>query len=127
MIIILPLQSISDVITNSSSELFASITSDSKETLDSIYQLINRLFGYNQESELTPCVDIYHRPTEEELKNYDYRGWLKYDKLEEYPENWIEIELPYDVDYAHAFYKEGLEAILREKFGDNYKIVYEKD
>lgn len=103
------LQSISSIITNSSSEVFAYITSEDK--LDEIYAIINQLFGWNQESEITPCVDI---------KDNDNTVYTKV-----LPQRYIEIELPYHLSFAEEFYSAGLEAILNDKFGkDNYKIIY---
>lgn len=127
MKIIVSIQSISDIITNSSSELFATITSESEETLNEIYSLIDKLFGYRQESEITPCVDLYHRPTQEQIDHWEIDSWLRYKTPSEYPEYWIEIEMPYDLEHCKSFYKEGLNAMLKENFGDNFKIIYEKN
>lgn len=121
----IPIQSFSDIITNSSSELFAIINSDN-DTLDKIYELVNRLFGYDQESEVTPVVRLIKRPTQSDIENWGYSSWIitRDSKPEDYPEKWIEIELPYRLDECHAFYKWGLEAILKESFGNNFEIKY---
>ena len=47
--------SISDLITNSSSEVFCYITGDEND-LEEIYNTLYSIFGYNQEYEITPCV-----------------------------------------------------------------------
>lgn len=116
------IQSFSDIITNSSSELFAVIKDSSK--LDDIYDMLNDIFGWNQEYEQTMCVDKCQRPTQEELDGrwFGIKRFGK--KLEDYPEKWIEIEMPYSLSDFKTFYKTGLEAILKEKFGDNFTIEY---
>ena len=129
MKIIIPIQSVSDLITNSSSELFATIDAD-KEVLEDIYELINCLFGYDQESERTPVVTLCKRPTKSEIEdryNLGYYSWRYYDTVDIYslPENWIEIEMPYRFSECESFFKAGLDAILKEKFGNNFKIKYE--
>ncbi len=119
------IQSLSDIITNSSSELFAVINSDN-DTIDKIYQLLNRIIGPNQELELTPVVSKIERPTQEQLNNWEFRSWIldRNSNLKDFPESWIEVELPYSLDGAHTFYKYGLDAILKESFGDNFEIKY---
>lgn len=123
----IPIQSISDIITNSSSELFAVIDAN-REILESIYKLIDTLFGYHQESEITPVVTLCRRPTKEEIEDRDYSSWRFDDTQDIYslPENWIEIELPYRIEECQSFFRAGLEAILKEKFGDSFKIEYEE-
>lgn len=89
--------SISDVITNSSSEVFCYITHDSDEVLEEIYDLLNNLFGWDQELEETPVVT------------------LENDR--------ISIEMPYHLSTCSAFYKAGLEAILADNF-EHYSIDF---
>ena len=119
------LQSISDIITNSSSELFAVI--QSKDNLEGIYNILDRLFGWNQEPEVTMCIDKLDRPTQEMLDD-DFHCWLgEYcKKPEDYPEKWIEIEIPYSLSDYKTFYKSGIEALLKEKFGDAFEIKYQE-
>lgn len=90
------IQSFSDVITNSSSEIFCTI---SGTDLDAIYELLKPLFpaGYGY-SDMEPTL----------YKEDDS----------------VALWLPYG-EYAVEFYKEGLEAILDKYFKDNYKIEYE--
>lgn len=123
------IQSISNIITNSSSELFAVIDAN-KEILDSIYEILNNIFGDNQESEITPVVTLCRRPTKKEIEHKfdsDYYSWRysEEDDIYSLPEYWIEVELPYCLDDCTKFFSAGLEAILKEKFGDNFKIEYE--
>ena len=48
--------SISDLITNSSSEVFCYIDGPENE-IDEIYDILDTIFGWNQECEITPVVD----------------------------------------------------------------------
>jgi hypothetical protein len=123
-IVKIPIQSYSNIITNSSSELFAIIKSDN--SIDDIFEVINDLFGYNQESESTMCVEKYKCPTQKDLDGWDWYCGLKdhITKINEYPDKWIEIEMPYRLEDFKTFYKTGLEAMLKEKFGDNFTIEY---
>lgn len=94
MKILLQFQSISDVITNSSSELFCTITGSN---IEGISQLIGRLIT-GDDSELEPTLTIY----DEE----------------------IEVWLPYDYYGMTEFFKEGLIAILDKYFKNDYKIEW---
>lgn len=90
------IQSFSDVVTNSSSEIFCTITGND---LDSIYELLKPLFpssyGY---SDMEPT--LY-------MEDGVITLWIPHG------------EQPVD------FYRAGLEAILDKHFKDNYKIEYE--
>lgn len=94
----LPIQSFSDIITNSSSELFAVVTAEDENVLSTIYTIINRIFGWNQETEITPTVELC--------------------------DGCVEIELPYSLKEYKLFYKAGFNTLLKELFGDNFKIEY---
>ena len=120
----IPIQSYSNIITNSSSELFAVIKDSSQ--LNEIYDMLNDLFGWRQEIEQDVCVDKYKCPSiEDECSNPCYSGLRNYiEKCNEYPDEWIEIEMPYRLEDFKTFYKTGLEAMLKEKFGDNFTIEY---
>lgn len=109
--IIIPIQSISDVITNSSSELFCTIFSE--EHLDDIHNLLVDLIGkgYSDES-----LSVYL-----ECKDDDYKS----EYYKDYPDYWIEIHMPYDFYNASNILRAGLEAILENEFEDGYKIVFE--
>lgn len=118
----IPIQSFSDIITNSSSELFA-VVDGNKDVVDEVYYLIDRLFGWNQESELTPCVEKHTR--DEAKEDCCWRCSENGSRNpEDYPESWVEIELPYSLNNAKTFFVAGLEAVLKEKFGDNFQITY---
>lgn len=104
------IQSISDIITNSSSELFCTIFSE--EHLDDIHDLLVNLIGkgYSDES-----LSVYL-----ECKDDDKSEYYK-----DYPDYWVEIHMPYDFYNASNILRAGLEAILENKFKDGYKIVFE--
>lgn len=109
----IPIQSVSDLITNSSSEVFCRICSD--DNFDAIWDLLRPLFN-NADPELYPrIVDRYL----EQEKDY-----LTVEEIKALPYKWIEVELPYSMSEAKEFYKAGLEAILIKNFGEGYKIVY---
>ena len=111
--LIIPIQSLSDVVTNSSSELFCTIFSDTQ--LEQIYGLFDDLFGYNDDSELGPTARLINKT------DADY-----YQDEEEYasfPDSWIEIRLPYDSYDASSFYSAGIKAILKDKFPNSDYIL----
>jgi hypothetical protein len=95
------IQSISDLITNSSSEVFCRINSDDPEIKKQILGLLENLIP-GLEAEYEPAVRVW--------------------------DGEIVLELPNDYWSSRAFYRAGLEAILKEKFGENnYTINYEED
>lgn len=95
------IQSISDLITNSSSEVFCRINSNDPEIKKQILGLLEDLIP-GDDMELEPVVRVW--------------------------DDEIVLELPNDYWSARAFYRAGLEAILKEKFGENnYTINYEED
>lgn len=113
---IIKIQSISDIITNSSSETFCKITSDNKTVLTLIEDLLAPLFGEEYEE------DVVLRMMSKE--DVDPRWCNDYDSL---PDQWLEIEMPYRLNEQEAFYKAGLEAILGQSFPKQYHIIYEND
>lgn len=111
--IIIPIQSISDVITNSSSELFCTIYSE--EHLDDIYEFFKEYMGVGY-SEDSLSIYLEHKddyPDEEYYKDY--------------PDSWIEIHMPYDYSNVSKLLQIGLEAILENKFKDKYKIILDNE
>lgn len=109
----IPVQSVSDLITNSSSEVFCRISSD--DHLDEIWELLIPLFN-NYDAEMYPC--LRERVLEEE------KEYLTVEEIKELPYKWLEVEMPYSMSEAEDFYKAGLEAILTKNFGENYQITY---
>ncbi len=112
MKIIIPIQSFSDIITNSSSEVFCRITS--KNQLDKIFKFLSKLFIHDKYSDEYPSIQYIE-------KNEDYTS----EYYKDYPSYWIELELPYSYKAVESFYKAGIEVILKENFTD-YKIIYDE-
>ena len=109
----IPVQSVSDLITNSSSEVFCRISSD--DHLDEILELLRPLFN-NYDAEMYPYL---RECVLEEEKEY-----LTVEEIKKLPYKWLEIEMPYSMSESVDFYKAGLEAILTKNFGENYQITY---
>lgn len=101
MTIVIKLQSFGDVITNSSSEVFCTITSNSFEEL---VKILKPLFpGFDSDLEPTMCIH-----------NIDN------DKA------CVSINFPHGMMGHEDFYKHGLAAILDQHIGsENYTITYE--
>lgn len=112
---VINIQSLSDLITNSSSETFCKITSDD-QTIFLIENLLSPLFGDEYE------YDVVLRMRYKE--DVDPKWYNDYDS---FPEQWLEIEMPYGLSEQEAFYKAGLEAILEQSFAGQYHITYEND
>ena len=110
----LNIQSVSDIITNSSSEVFCRI--ESEDSLELIKEILEPLFPYSRYSEDGPS--LYERILSEEKSDYD-DGYL-----DGFPEKWLEITLPYSMCDSEAFYEAGLEAILSSKVPGDYTIIY---
>ena len=103
-------------ITNSSSELFCTITSE--KHLKEIYEILDSIVGYRQEPEIDVCIDYCSKSNieESELKSQFYK---------ELPDKWIEVDYPYCKNSVKEFYISGFEGILNKKIGKaNYKIRY---
>lgn len=107
----IPVQSISDIITNSSSELFCIIGSDD---LYPIYELLETLFK-GDDSEIEPSIYWIDSETESSLADF---GDIK-------PCPRIEIWIPYDYCNLTTFLEAGLTALLNQKFGNgSYTIKF---
>lgn len=97
------IQSISDIITNSSSEVFCTITG---EDVKSMYKILSPLF--EGDPDYSPFLDYW------EENEYD----------EDTPEM-IRVNIPYSC-LTCEFHKVSIEAILDKYIGDkNYQIEYE--
>lgn len=93
------IQSFSDIITNSSSEVFCRISSDlfQKEILKLLKSLLP-----GQDSDLEPTVTVF--------------------------DDAVEVSLPVDMYEQKEFYKAGIEAILEKYFSSEmYEILYEEE
>lgn len=98
------IQSISDIITNSSSEVFCKITGDN---IDKIWGILQPLFP-GTDSELEPV-----------LRYYEDNEW------DEGVPELIVLDFPYGLESVSEFYKAGLEAILKDlncniEYNDEY-------
>lgn len=98
------IQSVSDIITNSSSEVFCTIKGLDLEVIN---EILKPLFP-NDDSEMSPTI----------------RYW-KEGEWDEGSEAFITVDMPYGLEGVSGFYKAGLEAILDKYFGGHYHIKYE--
>lgn len=99
------IQSISDIITNSSSEVFCCIQSDQ---LIEIFEILKPLFP-NTDSDIGPTIHL-------EKESY----------IDEDLTPCVTINFPNHFSGYEKFYSEGLTAILDKYFGnENYSIQYE--
>ena len=114
------IQSISDIITNSSSEVFCRISS--RTILQEIYELFKDLFpgidcDYEVVARLVDC-------DEDEL---EYLPEDTAEKLSKYSQ-FIEIEMPYSMTEYEKFYKFGIDGILNEKFPNgDYVVIFDNE
>ena len=93
--------SISDLITNSSSEVFCYITGPETE-LHEIFNILDSIFGYNQEYEVTPVVGK--------------------DEYNDKP--CVSVDLPYHMTggKANSFWQGAINALVKQF--DNCNIKY---
>nr|DAN43793.1 MAG TPA: hypothetical protein [Caudoviricetes sp.] len=97
-------QSVSDIITNSSSETFLRIGTNDEEYHQIIYNILKNLFP-STDSEMGITVwDV----DSEEGDEYSYQ---------------IHINVPYGVEDFETFLKEGVEAILKDRIGDEGYVI----
>ena len=108
------IQSVSDIITNSSSEVFCRI--ESNDHLLKIADLLSSAIGSNNyDPEYEPVCRLRYK---EDLY------WSDEEKPE-LPSQWVEIEVPYSWT-GREFYTIALPAVLDKLVGENnYKIIYE--
>lgn len=107
------IQSISDIITNSSSEVFCRI--ESANYLIKIADLLcGAISSSNYDPECEPVCRLMHK------------GKLGGDyDIDKFPEQWVEIEVPYGWS-GREFYTIALPAVLDKLVGENnYKITYD--
>lgn len=108
------IQSVSDIITNSSSEVFCRIESDNY--LVRIAALLgNAINSSGDDPEYEPTCRLRY-------KEDSY--WSDEEKTK-LPSQWVEIEVPYSWS-GREFYTIALPAVLDKLVGENnYKIIYE--
>lgn len=95
------IQSVSGIITNSSSEVFCRIDSN---CVDVIYDLLSPLFP----------------------ARYSDDGPVLYRREEDGVE-YLEIDMPYHISDCGEFFRAGLEALLDAHVPNNYTIDYDVD
>lgn len=116
--LLIPIQSVSDIITNSSSEVFCTITAD-KDVLEQIKDILSRVikdYGYSD------CDPVLSYNSKEEILE---DGWYSEEDLADKPEQWIEINMPYGMSGFESFYKAGIKALLDVNNIKDYEIKYE--
>ena len=115
--LLIPIQSFSNIITNSSSEIFCIIKGD-KETILFINNLLFNLLGENVYDEDSPMYELLCK-SDLDKNDYSKEQW---EKLSEYS---IQISLPYNLWRCHTFFEEGLKALLENSEVKNkYKLDF---
>lgn len=105
MEVIIKIQSVSDIITNSSSEVFCTITG---KDIKSIYEILSPLF--KGDPDYSPMLDY----------------WEKDEYYDEGNPEMVQLNIPYSCYGVEEFYKAGIEALLNNYIGEgNYEINYE--
>lgn len=101
--ITIKVQSVSDIITNSSSETFMRIGSYDKDLHEQIFKCLESLLP-SKDWDLSPGV---HCANGDETDKYAY---------------YVDVSMPYGVE-MDTFMEAGIRAILKEAFGENgYEI-----
>lgn len=100
------IQSFSDIITNSSSEIFCTINGN-RDIINTVYSILERLFSKSEDSDLEPVIT--HN--------------LYSDNIDS-----INLSLPHSMSNCTDFYKAGIEAILgKNNLLDNINIQFEDE
>lgn len=108
------IQSISDLITNSSSEVFVVIHSSNREFIDELYQQLDAVYGWNQESERTPVLE-YEGESEHDSWEYNYeRRYLDGEDEPVVDKTTISVEMPYCMRRSISYHRAGIEALIEE-------------
>lgn len=103
------IQSLSDIITNSSSEAFMRITTADKDLFNEIFDTLKELFP-GRDWEMSPVV---YDASEDEWSKEKYGDEEMYCAV---------LDLPYDVT-AYEFFEEGIKAILKNRYGENNYFI----
>lgn len=104
--VVIKIQSISDIITNSSSEVFCTITG---KDIEAAYQVLKPFFP-GEDSEMEPTISYYEKG--------------EWDDEDSPPQ--VVIWMPYGFDGVTTFYRAGLKAFLDQAIGENnYDIDYD--
>lgn len=112
-----PIQSFSDIITNSSSELFCTI-SGNEDVLNFIKDLFHNIMDDEGYDEDYPSFRLVKK---EDLCEDDYEE----ETWKNMPEIGIEFYLPYNFSRCQVFFKEGLKALLENsEVKGKYKLDF---
>lgn len=122
VIVSIPIQSFSDIITNSSSEIFQTIKG-SEETINKIYDILSPLFKDDSwyDEEVPTMRVLYKSKVEEDPEEYGFEDT----ELSDLPEAWIELRLPYGLSGCEDFFKVGIKALLESNNIKDYIIKNE--
>ena len=105
------IQSASDLITNSSSEVFIKISSDDKALITRVYEWIDKCLGFTEKMD----SDLYFTCRMEEP------GFMDNDMFD------VLVRCPQYMYEQADFFREGVDAILRKDFKDDYtKLTIDK-
>lgn len=127
---IINIQSISDIITNSSSEVFCKIHSEDKDVVDILYDLFETVYGWNQESEITPVLDY---GIDDDFKPWEYDNYEDECKAREaaVDKTTITIEMPYSYRKVLAYHRAGIDATIdkvkKEHPDSKIEVEYNED
>lgn len=117
MQLVVPIQSFSDIITNSSSELFC-IISGNEDVLNFIKDLLHNIMDDEGYDEDYPSFRLFKK---EDLCEDDYEEetWKNMSEIG------IEFYLPYNLWNYEIFFKEGLKALLENsEVKGKYKLDF---
>lgn len=113
------IQSFGDIITNSSSEVFCTISAE-KDVCEFIYEILSGILPTDGDSEIHPVVDYRKKEDEDKI-------WYSEEEWNNLPEAWIDITMPYGSGHedCDTFYRAGLEAVLKtHNIPGNYTIDF---
>lgn len=116
--IVINIQSFSDIITNSSSELFCTV-SGNEDVILFINNLLSNLFKDDEYySEDTPTYRLLCK-SDLDKEEFSEKQW------KELPEYSIQIDLPYSLGTCETFFREGLKALLENsEVKGKYKLDF---
>ena len=116
--IVINIQSFSDIITNSSSELFCTV-SGNEDVILFINNLLSSLFKDDEYySEDTPTYSFLCKSNLDK-EEFSEKQW------KELPEYSIQINLPYSLGTCEPFFREGLKALLENsEVKGKYKLDF---
>ena len=119
----IPIQSFSDLITNSSSEIFQTIEG-SEETINKVFGILSPLFKDDSwyDEDIPTMRVLYKSKIEEDPEEYGFEDT----DLSDLPEALIEIWLPYGLDGCGEFFKAGIKALLETNNIKDYTIKDEQ-